>query len=530
VRQFYLSKLDAGVRVFLRWSTRYLLLHPLVVLLPVQAALLFWNVGLLTIWTDELVTLEAVTQPVVAILRSTGADFHPPLYFLAAHAWIQLPLPGGVMERIRALSCVSTLIATLLFDRLWLARLRPWRRVTVLLLWCLSPTMLLYGRMGRSYMMQTALVILAVAVTGHALRRPGRRNMTWSAVALLAVLYTHYAPGIALIVATGIVFGIRAIRLRSSAQMGLLAGWSALVMIGYLPWWLHLRDALPRWIAGTNPSAAYWLTGHFLTEQPLKAGFGFVSLSLGETFPVWALAAVPLIAIGLVGSFRRLQRANRGLAYVLLLAAIIGYAATARWVSYPFVPARMIWLLPFFVLSVALCPGFRPSLRVGLVAFVLVADLVSIVSYFRRESFRNRGYAMPLADIAATVRSQSDPAATLLMLDKYNTDAQVIQYYLADNRIPRVLPTPETKPEIARRLRDPGLRHFWSLRNTHDISPARLNLELEDLACGQAPRRIRFYGPYAEWERATMRVLGIAEPPTHFYQLMECFPAPTPMR
>jgi hypothetical protein len=503
-------------------AVRFCLLHPLLVLVPLEAFLLFWRIGLLTMWTDELSTLETVTRPVGEILKATRADVHPPLYFLLAHAWLRLPLPGGVMDRIRELSCVFTLIATFLLDRLWLAKLRPARRATVLLLWCLSPAVLLYGRMGRSYLMQTALVIVAVAAAWGALRRPGRLKMTGSAAALLAVLYTHYVPGIALFLAIGIALAIQTVRSRQARQAGLLLGWFALVLIGYLPWLFQLDKALQGWRAGANSAGRYSLTGLFPAEQALKAGYGFVSFSLGETFPFWALAAVPAIAILFVVSFRRLWRASRGLTGLLLLAAVIGYAGVARWVSYPFIPARLLWLLPFFLLWIALSPGVRPAARAGLVLFLVAADLASIVSYYQRENFRNRGYAVPLAGIAATVRAQSDPESTLLILDTYNTDSKVFLYYLADERIHSVLVTPETKMEVTAKLQDPRLRRFWSLRNTHDISPAGLSRQLEDLACGSAPRCRRFYLPYAGWERAMMRLAGIQDPPTHFYLLTEC--------
>ena len=507
-------------------AVRFCLQHPLLVLVPLQAFLLFWRIGLLTIWTDELSTLETVTRPVVEILKATRADVHPPLYFLLAHAWIQLPLPGGAMNRIRELSCVFTLIATFLLDRLWLAKLRPSRRATVLLLWCLSPAVLLYGRMGRSYLMQTALVIAAVAAAWRALRRPGWLRMTGSAAALLAVLYTHYVPGIALFVAIGIALAIQAVRSKQARQVGLLSGWFALVLIGYLPWLLQMGKALQGWRAGGNSAARYSLTGLFPAEQALKAGYGFVSFSLGETFPFWALAAVPAISILLVVSFRRLWRASRGLTGLLLLAAVIGYAGVARWVSYPFVPARLLWLLPFFLLWIALSPGVRPAAHAGLVLFMVAADLVSIVSYYQRENFRNRGYAVPLAEIASTVRAESDPESTLLILDTYNTDSKVFLHYLADRSMPHVLVTPKTKMEVTAKLQDPRLRRFWSLRNTHDISRAGLNQKLEDFACGSAPRRRRFYLPYAGWERAMMRFTGIKDPPTHFYLLTECSPEP----
>ena len=513
-----------NVKAIVRQAGLFCLHHPLLTLVPAQALLLFWNIGLLTMWTDELWTLRTVTLPVGQILDVVRADIHPPLYFLLEHFWVQLPLPGDPIERIRAMSAICALAATFLLDRLWLTKLNPLRRFTVLLLWCLSPAVLLYGRMGRSYLLQTAVALLAVAAARRALRNPGWTTMLGSAASSVAVLYTHYLPGIALTGATGVVLAIQVLRRRQVWSIGRLAAWAAVIVVGYLPWLLQLRRALLNWRVDPNPAGAYKLTGSFLLEQGLKIGYAFTSFSIGETFPFWALAALPLVAIALCASLRRVWRTTRSVAAVVALAAVFGYVGAARWVSYPFMPARLFWLLPFFLMWIALSPGLRPWARSGLVALLVAVNLASIVSYYRRDNFLNNGYAVRLDKIAATVRAGNDPERTLLMVDAYNTDAHVFLHYVGDERIPRVLVGPSTNAETARRIQDAKPRHFWSLRCTHDISPGGLNRQLEALACGSAPRRIRFYQPYASWERTLMVWARMPDPPVYFYQLTECFP------
>ena len=51
-------------------------------------------------------------------------------------------------------SALWTLAATVVIDRFWLARLGWRQRYITLALWCLSPAVLLYGRMARSYLME----------------------------------------------------------------------------------------------------------------------------------------------------------------------------------------------------------------------------------------------------------------------------------------------------------------------------------------------------------------------------------------
>ena len=88
--------------------------------------------------------------------------FSSHLYFLL-HFWIQLPLPGSLIARMRAHSALWVLLGTALLDRLWLRRLPPRTRLWFLALWTFSPCLVLYARMARSYTMQLALACLALA-------------------------------------------------------------------------------------------------------------------------------------------------------------------------------------------------------------------------------------------------------------------------------------------------------------------------------------------------------------------------------
>jgi uncharacterized membrane protein len=93
---------------------RLLWKRPLALFLPLQALLVSLNLGRLPVWTDELFTVQTAPQSLTRIIEIVRADIHPPLYFLLAHAWIQLPFPRDVLERIRLMSGVWTLAATFL--------------------------------------------------------------------------------------------------------------------------------------------------------------------------------------------------------------------------------------------------------------------------------------------------------------------------------------------------------------------------------------------------------------------------------
>lgn len=505
---------------FFGFEVRVPAIHPLLPLLPIQALLLFWHIGLLTIWTDELFTYDTVTQPVARILEILRADIHPPLYYLLVHAWIELPLPGELIERIRMFSAVWTLAATLLIDRLWLVRLRPSRRFFSLALWCLSPMVLLYGRMGRSYMMQTALAVLAVAMAWRFLRQPGLRSMVASAATLLLLLFTHYAPGLAIGVAMGVGLAIRGARKRSARDARWLVAWTSLVALAYLPWLVQMGEALGKWSAATGFSSRYRLTGSVAAEQFVKLGYSLAACIAGECYPAWVLVSIPVVLLMLAFSLRRLWRLSRGLMGLLMLAALLGYLGVAHWVSYPFIPARLLWLLPFFLMWIAASPCARPALRNFGIALLLVSDAASLVSYFSGTNFRNKTYVVPLREIAALIETSGD-RASLLLVDGYNTDAVSLLHYL--RAAPKTIVLDQsTSVQALSSARDPRFESVWLVRNTHDVSPHQLVTAIEAAVCKARLTRRTAYLEYEPWERAAVRLAGIEPPPSHFYQVTQC--------
>ena len=140
------------------WATR----NPLPCALAIQAGLLFYRLDLLEPWGDEWFTLTTVPLPLNRIRTFVEGVAHPPLYYFLLHFWIQIPWPASPLTKMRAMSVLWTLLATIIFDRLWLIELEPRVRRMFLLLWVLSPCLLLYARMARSYSMQMALALLTI--------------------------------------------------------------------------------------------------------------------------------------------------------------------------------------------------------------------------------------------------------------------------------------------------------------------------------------------------------------------------------
>ncbi|MBI4877019.1 MAG: hypothetical protein HY822_20470 [Acidobacteria bacterium] len=480
-------------------------LLPLTVVVGLQALLHFANLDLLPIWTDELFTLETVRKPVAEIIPILRRDVHPPLYYFLLHGW-----PGHSLAGLRAFSALWALIATILLDRLWTKNWKPTRRWLALSLFGLSPCLLLYGRMARSYSMQTALTLAAVYLLWRWIKT--QRGAAPAFLATALVLYTHYVPGLAVLGA----FAIAAwSRLGPRRVVPFVAGVGA----GYLPWLLTLSSALGRWGQAAGFSSRFAVTGSAWLEQPVKIGFGVVSLTIGESFSGVSLLLVPLVLWLAVQGFRRGARVSRSLAGMCAAAAVIGYLGVSRWVSYPFIPARLLWLLPFLTLSVAM--GLTPAGRTRrtAAALLLLCSAASTFFYFRKENFLNKGYAAPLREIASRLNREAAPADVIL-IDAHNTDGFALLRYLS-GRTPAVILFPELEQDAARRVS--AARAVWVVRNQRDVSPGAVTSRLESDACTPRHRQVSRYEPYSPWQ-ATVLKLILPQPPTHFYQLTACTP------
>jgi hypothetical protein len=461
----------------------------------VQAVLLLAVPDLLPVWTDELFTLQTIARPAAEIIPILQKDIHPPLYYFLLHWW-----PWHTLAALRIISGLWALIATALLDWFWTRNWRPWRRWVALALFAFSPCLLLYGRMARSYSMQTALAIGAVAALWGWMRRGkgAPQAFGWAT----ALLYTHYVPAFAILGA----FALTAWR-----RLGVKRTFLFLTALGlaYLPWLLTFSTAMKKWGQAGGFSSRYALTGSQWTEQPVKAAFGLVSLTIGETFAVASLLLVPL-AVYL--AWRGARRAGR-LGVLLALAAAIGYVGVARWVSFPFIPARLMWLLPF--LALAMAAGSKR--RLWAPGLLLASAAASIFFYFRQENFLNKGYAAPLREIAARLDSEAGPQ-DLILIDAYNTDGYAVTYYLS-GRTPSLIMFAGGQQRIRESIAN--AKTVWVVRNQRDISPHQLTSRMQRVACEGRRRDDELLMPYAPWQESILQVL-VDQAPTHFYQVTAC--------
>ena len=495
--------------------TAWLRRHPLAAFLPLQALLYCWNLTLLAPWGDEAGELPMLHGPLGGVIHFAAKDVHPPLYYLLLFCWQKIPLGIDWVAQARLISVLFALLGTVALDSLWGRRFEERTRLTLLALWTLSPCLLLYARMCRSYSLQMLLAIVAAALLSRVAAQPTWRRAALLSLALLAAMYTHYVAGIALVATVNLVLFYRRRWPSALAIDGAVA-------IGYLPWIWRLTASLASW--GSNPRN-YTLTGSRVLEVPVKFAYWSMSFVLGEAVPdaVLVLGALLLPLVAAV-AWRGARRTPE-LAWLACALGAIGFIGVARWVSYPFVPARMLFVLPFFLLLVAQgaaqgAGGRRWGALV--VAAMLLLSLSGIWCYFHRIDFRNKQYPMPMREIAGRILRDSPAPESAILVDSTNSDPVALEYALGGQRPCLWTGMAETPAALTRLLADRRIRMVWFLRNTHDVSPTGLNAQFEARLRPGMTETVHPYQPYTPLERLLVRTLrGTHEAPRYFSELLE---------
>jgi hypothetical protein len=141
-------------------------------------------------------------------------------------------------------------------------------------------------------------------------------------------------------------------------------------------------------------------------------------------------------------------------------------------------------------------------------------------AYLHREGFLNKGYNLPLGEMAAIINQGSAPG-DLILLDGCNSDASAFLGFLEHReRVAFVL-----NPASARRAADRSRtsRTVWYWRNTHYFHCTLLaepDIFKKELQSGFETRRYLFV-PYSPLERRVIQRLRWPEQPDHLYQILE---------
>jgi len=479
--------------------------YTLLVLVILQCVLYGINLRLLPMWGDETFTVETVAETPARIIEIVREDMYPPLYYLLAHWWNRIPIGSDPLVRLRALSVLFALLTTVFIDRCWLRNaplnLRNW----FLLFWAFSPCLLLYDRMARYYSMQT---FFASVATWYLLRltenAAGWKNLAAFVAALVVLLYTHYLGGIVVWAGANLLLAIRLRGGRSIWKTWLLP--NVLVVVLYLPWLVALIRALGRWRHGQ----VYPLTGNLWAEQVIKLCYWFYSFTFGESIPIWLLPITLVLALPclwLLGSGARLRR---DWLWPAFLAATFAFLGATRWVSYPFIGARLLFLLPLFLL--ALAAGVTTKGRVGTVlgVILLAVNLAGLGAYYQGRDLLNAGYLVPNQRIASEIALHSRSEDTVVWIGELNFDGSALEYYLPKDFRIRWLTSPESVVAAQAELNAGNIRHVWFVRSSRDISPGHVFEKLQsEMADTWNEHTLYNYVPFSPVHQEILRVLAI---------------------
>jgi hypothetical protein len=462
--------------------------------------------------------LQAASRSLAGVWQTYADDqVNPPLHGLLVHFWLLLPWPVSKVVAARALSVLFALLATVVADRLLAKGLAPGARWAFLLLWTTSPCVLLFGRMARAYSLQVLLFLLALGAAVELLKQ---RRVTRSVLVFAAwetcLLYTHYVPGLALVCGLVVVSAWQAIRNRDAGWIAPVLTTAALAGILYVPWVPHLLVSLERLVhAGAGTGA-----GTRVLDGGLALVYWFFSFYFGETPPLWVLAGAVLLTPGILYLLWRGAQRPPLWIWLLVPVSLAAYFGAGRWVAFPFMPARLLFLLPGFL--AVLARGIGRSGRTGWVVFgaLVVLSVGSTSSYFQKTDFLNKGYLLPYDEIAQVIRERSGGERVVVVADACNLDPWPLLSQVGDRAAVTLVGKDSTLPALEEGIgKEAGT--IWYFRSTHDTCPGELNGQLEaELERGRDVQR-RLYVPYAPRDQFLMKLLGWRERPTHYVELLE---------
>ncbi|HSW50689.1 MAG TPA: hypothetical protein VLH09_10970, partial [Bryobacteraceae bacterium] len=276
----------------LRWQRARLSQMVLPVCLLAQAALLMTRLDLLPVWGDEYFTLKAVSGSFGQAIGAYAADgINPPLHALLVQLWLLIPWPLETTTAARLLSVLFVAASTVAIDRLWLRPLSGRARLWFLLLWTLSPSLLLYARMARSYSLQVLVFAVVLKTAVRLVQEPRLmwRGMVFS-LGCACLLYVHYLPGLALLLGVLVGLAWRAKRGPRKEVLKTAAGVVALVAVLYAAWLGRLAGTVVHMARAETP-----LVEGGVKAEAVRLGYSVFSLSFGETPRDWVLIASILL-------------------------------------------------------------------------------------------------------------------------------------------------------------------------------------------------------------------------------------------
>jgi len=331
-------------------------------------------IGAQSAWLDEGYSLAVAHHAAGFILSFTArSDIHPPLYYLALHAW--LAVTGYGLEQARLLSALSGVVAVAaiyalaaeLFDRptaVWAA-----------LLLAVSPLASWYSDETRMYAMTGLFTLLALALLVRAVRRGYRVAWVGFVVCAALAFYTDYSAAYVLAGAT-----VCALFMRRGAGLSARPWLISVLALAVL---IAPALALLRWQEAHNLSSIAWIPA----PTPGVVGGVLVDL-IGLHTPMPAvvvvagliLAALSFLAVRTDYRRPRLRRSYLFVASIALAPIVLALVLSLGQSVFltRTVMASVYGLLIFFARGLAARTPRRVAWSVLALAPLLAVDAVSL--------------------------------------------------------------------------------------------------------------------------------------------------------
>ncbi|GAA3798857.1 hypothetical protein GCM10022226_17820 [Sphaerisporangium flaviroseum] len=398
----------------------------------VQVAHIIWQTRHFGVRGDELITLQWSTLPVEGVIRVTGEDIHPPLYYLVLHVALSPPVDPIVAGKL--LSLVMTL-ALLRLVPVVAAEFGFARRVgeAGLVLTAMSPLLWQHGVTIRPYPMAAVLYVVCVVAALRVAATGSARARCALAGALVLIVYVNYLAALCALITVNLLYLSRRDRVVSGRN------WMA-TQLAAVPFLLPLvplalnqtRDA-----AGIATSTGIASSG--LAGAAARFVYWFYGVVTGETLAQPFLLAllcgvlVLLVAHGVVGRSRMPAEARRALlaCAAVALVAPVTYAVVASLVFrgelFTAGPARTLFAVPFVALALAQSltsqmrverPGKAAALAVALSVCWIAAGANEVLG---RDYFHGTD-SVPRAAIARLVREKAGTDGQVLVDAPFGND------------------------------------------------------------------------------------------------------------
>ncbi|MHB1391234.1 MAG: glycosyltransferase family 39 protein [Thermoleophilia bacterium] len=377
-------------------------LLPLIVLAGALAR--FFELGVKSLWYDELYTVWSSRLPLVSLVQEEAAARHPPVYYVLGHFWFSL-FPGDA--GVRSISCaagIAVIYLTFLTGReLFSLRVGLWAASLA----AASPFLIWSSREATYYSWVTFISLFSFYLLLRAMNSGGSARWIGYTIVTSVALFSYFFSPV-LIAAQLCVFLL--LRNRESASRPFVACLCILVAETMALAALAMAYRVPGMIKLTTLPSAMWRMAEDLVVSP----FIFVAGSRGSTV-TWGKGIILIVGIlalvaALIFSDRlRLIFRNRRLGVLALYTFLLVFGAIALHAvldDYTGAFRFYSWAVPPFAILIAvLIVEIPKTIRLETGAVLITAIIIfAVLPILRQESWDMRD----VMNIIATNQQDKD--------------------------------------------------------------------------------------------------------------------------